>query len=158
MITPAQPTNSQSLRLNAHTGLFWREWALLTAAGTLSALALLPATWALVQRTAQQWSISLPAFVAIQILASAVQVSILVALGLFFARRTGLGAPILESWLTGHGESRPLRPVLAPAISLGAAAAILVIALDRLVFAQLLPGLSYRDHANRRLAGSPGGV
>ncbi len=142
MIGALQPTNAHPSRANSESRLFWREWSFLTGAGTLAALALLPATWTLVQRTAQQWHMSLAVFLALQILQSAIQVAILVAIGLFFARRTGLGAPIIERLLVDGKPGKPVQLILVPAIGFGIAAAVIVIALDRMVFARLLPGFS----------------
>jgi membrane protease YdiL (CAAX protease family) len=142
MTAQAQATRTPLANTNPHKAVFWREWALLTVAGTLAALAVLPAIWSVVVASAHQQGISLPVFLTIQFLQSAAQVAVLVAIGLFFARRTGLGAPIIESYLAGDKEKKPIRPLLAPAIGLGILGAVATIALDGLVFARLLPGFS----------------
>lgn len=142
MLTQAQRTKPQPESMNPHRSLFWREWALITAAGTVASLAVLPAMWSLVERTAQQWGVSLPVFLASQLLESGVQIALLAAVGLFFARRVGLGAPIIEGYLAGENEGKPIRPIILPAVGLGILGAVAMIAVDRMVFARLLPGFS----------------
>ena len=45
---------------------------------------------------------SMPALLALQSALSVVLIALLVAIGLFFVHRIGLGAPILERWLKGE--------------------------------------------------------
>ncbi len=120
----------------------WGEWALLTAAGILAGFAALPSIWPLVAQNAEKQGISVAASLAFQFVQSAVEVGILVAIGLYLAHRIGLGAPIIEAWRDGQPVVRRVRSILAPTISLGILTSVLVIALDHLVFAQLLPGFS----------------
>jgi len=44
----------------------------------------------------------MPALLALQTASSLVLIALLVAIGLFFGHRIGLGAPILERWLRGE--------------------------------------------------------
>lgn len=126
----------------ARKGLDWREWALLTMAGTLAGLADIPALWSQVEPMIRAQGVGIPAFLAIQFAQSAVQVAIIVAIGLFFARRAGLGAPILEGRLAGDKVSPQLNSILLPSIVLGVTGGVVAIALDRFVFMPLLPGFS----------------
>jgi membrane protease YdiL (CAAX protease family) len=127
---------------NESRWLFWREWVILVFAGVAVTLGSLPALWSVLEQTADKMGLSMPSFLALQMGSSVVQIAIFVAVGLFFARRTGLGAPILERWLKGEAVGDKIRSFLAPAISLGVLAAIAIFALERLVFAPLLPGFA----------------
>lgn len=127
---------------SARQRLDWREWALLTVAGTLAGFAAIPALWSQVEPIIRAQSLPLPAFFAVQFVQSAVQLAIIVAVGLFFAHRAGLGAPILEGWLAGEEVSARLESILVPSILLGVAGAVTVIAVDRLIFMPMLPGFS----------------
>lgn len=132
------PNQTKAMR----EGLDWREWALLTAAGTLAGFSLIPALWAQVEPIIRAQSLPLPAFLAVQFVQSGIQVAIIVAAGLFFAHRAGLGAPILEGWLAGDKVGATLKSILAPTILAGTVGAVLAIAVDQLVFMPLLPGFS----------------
>ncbi len=127
---------------NESRWLFWREWAILVFAGVAATSSSLPALWPVLQQTADKMGLSMPFLLALQMGSSVVQIAIFVAVGLFFARRTGLGAPVLEHWLKGEAVGDKLRSFLAPAIRLGVLAAIAIFALERLVFAPLLPGFA----------------
>ena len=119
-----------------------REWALLTIAGTLAGLAIIPAVWSQVEPVIRAQGLTIPAFLAIQFVQSGIQVAIIVAVGLFFAHRAGLGAPILEGWLAGEQVSARLRSILMPCIIPGVVGAVIAIGVDRLVFRPLIPGFS----------------
>jgi membrane protease YdiL (CAAX protease family) len=64
-----------------------------------------------------------------------------VGIGLFFARRTGLGAPIVEGWQTGAPVSTRLKSMLLPSFVTGVAGAVIATVVDRLIFRPLLPDL-----------------
>jgi membrane protease YdiL (CAAX protease family) len=123
-------------------GRDWREWALLTAAGTLGWSAAIPALWAQVEPIVRAQALPAPAFLALQFVQSGVQIAILVAAGLFFAHRAGLGAPVLDGWLRGEKAGATLKSILVPSILTGIGGAVVTIAVDRLVFMPLLPGFS----------------
>jgi membrane protease YdiL (CAAX protease family) len=123
-------------------GFNWREWAILSIAGTAAAFSILPTMWTALEQTAARQGMSMPSFLAFQFASSAAQISLIVAIGLFFAHRTGLGAPILERWLKGEAVGSQIRSILLPAISLGALFAVATEAVNLLVFAPLLPGFS----------------
>lgn len=128
--------------LTSGHGFNWREWAILTVAGIASVFASLPGLWSVLEQTAEKVGMSMPALIALQTASSLVQIGALVAIGLFFAHRIGLGAPILERWLEGEAVGNQIRAILLPAISLGTLAAIAIIMSDRLVFRPFLPNFS----------------
>ncbi|MCK7526807.1 MAG: hypothetical protein MZV64_59020 [Ignavibacteriales bacterium] len=74
---------------------------------------------------------AIAALLTIQIIQNAVMFGILTALGLFFANRIGLGAPILEARLRGEigcgSESAQYLPL---SIIIGVVASLLIIGLD----------------------------
>jgi hypothetical protein len=77
----------------------------------------------------------MPALIALQLLQSAVLIMGLAALGLFLARRIGLGAPLLERALMQGEPLLPLlRPIAPKAIAVGAGAGVLVVLLEVVFF------------------------
>jgi hypothetical protein len=132
----AQVEHKSQLRFN------WREWALLTIMGMLAALTVIPALWSQFQQIAQAQNVSPLVLVLNQVIQSVVQLGLVVAIGLFFAHRTGLGAPIIENRLAGEKVGTQVRSILKPALLPGVGLAVVVIVIDRLIFRPLLPGFS----------------
>jgi len=120
----------------------WREFLILWAAGALGVVALLPYTLTLqapILENMPPMPIPLAALIAIQIGQNAVLIAIAVGLGLLLARRVGLGAPLLEARLAREAVRQRLRAILTPSILAGAAAAVVIILLDLMVFASVMP-------------------
>jgi len=128
----------------------WREFLILWAAGVLGVVALLPYTLTLqapILENMPPLPIPLAALIAIQIGQNAVLIAIAVGLGLLLARRVGLGAPLLEARLAREAVGQRLRAILTPSIPslmlraslAGAAAAVVIILLDLVVFAPGMP-------------------
>jgi hypothetical protein len=84
--------------------------------------------------------IALEVLLALNIAQNAVLFAIATALGLILAQRVGLGAPILEAFFAGRRVGAQLRAILAPSIGLGVASALVIIALELLVFVPALRG------------------
>lgn len=82
--------------------------------------------------------IALEVLLALNIAQNAILFAIATALGLILAQRIGLGAPILEAFLAGRKVGAQLRAIPAPAIGLGVASALVIIALELLVFVPAL--------------------
>lgn len=78
--------------------------------------------------------ISLPALIAIQIVQSALLFGLLIAAGLFFAGRIGLGTPILDAWVRGEVVIDKVRAILPVSILVGVMAGLLIIGLDLVIF------------------------
>lgn len=72
--TIVMPNQTRSARKR----LDWREWALLTLAGTLAGFAAIPALWSQVEPIIRAQSLPLPAFFAVQFVQSAVQLAIII--------------------------------------------------------------------------------
>ena len=120
-------------------GTYWQEWGVLTAAGITAVMFGLPGLWPALTQTAEKMGQSMPAFLAFQLGSSAVQIALMVAIGLFFAHGVGLGAPILERWLNHGRVEGQFRSILVLAVGVGVLGAVTTLALDRLVFMPLLP-------------------
>ena len=108
------------------TIIIWLLSMLAFAAGLPAALTMVPAL------SAQ------PAYLAGQIIIQALINAAVVLVGLWLARRAGLKLPLIESWARGEPIRQPLRALLPAPISIGIGAAVIVLALDRLLFTPLL--------------------
>lgn len=78
--------------------------------------------------------LSLPALIAIQVVQNALLFGLLIAAGLFFAGRTGLGAPILEARARGEAVTEKVRAILPVSIIVGVIASLLIIGLELAIF------------------------
>lgn len=118
----------------------WKIFFILLAVCVISAMMVIPYSLAL---TSAETVIT-----PLMIFASIIQNSILFALaifgGLFFAQRIGLGLPILQGLLEGKNQSKELRSILLPSISLGVAAGFLIVGLS-IPFNKLVPELGSVD-------------
>jgi len=128
----------------------WREFLILWAAGVWGVIAVLPYVLTLQAPLLEKMPslpIPLTVVIAIQVVQNAVLVAIAVGLGLLLAARIELGAPLLEARLDGEAVGQRLRALLAPTVLAGAAAGVVIIALDRLAFAPRVPAaLSPEGH------------
>ena len=124
----------------------WRLFWLLFTAGILGALAISPLAWEMlggVLSKMERPSIPLPLLILVGVVQNLALFALVVWLGLKLSRSLGLGAPLLESWVTGKSESkfslaRSLKAGLLTGVPLGIA---LVIAL--LALAPQLPNLPF---------------
>ncbi len=119
---------------------FWKVWAILTAAGVLGVLAILPYSLAAqagaLEQIAHEAPIPLSAILAIQLVQNAVFVAIAVAAGLWAARRLDLATPIVDALAAGRAV--PWKPrAAAISAAVGVAAALLLLGLDVYVFGGL---------------------
>ena len=118
----------------------WKIFFILWAASIFGFVALLPYVLALQAETLAniQLPIPLPLLLLIQTFQNAILFAVVILIGLFLAKRIGLGLPILEAKLAGERGAPHVRPILLPSILLGVVASITIIALDQFVF---MPGL-----------------
>ena len=85
----------------------WRLFWLLFTAGILGALAIAPLTWDMlgaVLSKMERPSIPLPLLILVGAVQNLALFALVVWLGLKLSRSLGLGAPLLESWVTGKPE------------------------------------------------------
>lgn len=119
-------------------GLFTRAninrklFLLLLSAGIFGNIAVLPYTFSL-------GLLQLPKpiflFIPAVIIQAAIMFSIFIFIGLFLGNKVGLGAPIIEDWLSGESVKDKFKPVLIISIFLGFSVGILLFVLDRFAFA-----------------------
>jgi len=114
----------------------WKVFFILLAAFAFGLFAITPYSLALQQNALANVQLPLPlaVLIPIQILSQTLLFGIFIALGLFFASRTGLGLPILEARLRGESVTNKIRAVLPISIALGIGASLLIIGLEVVIF------------------------
>lgn len=119
--------------------LFWREFLILLGAGTLGVVAVIPYQFTLLGGVPEETPVSFPVLLLLSILQNMVLLALAIGVGLFCARRVGLGAPILEGWLRGERVGERVRAIVSPSILLGLGAGLIIILLEMAIFAGRLP-------------------
>jgi hypothetical protein len=104
----------------------------------------------------------LPLIIALGLVQNLALLSVAVGVGLLLARKLGLGAPLLESWLYHRKHSTTVGRSLIPGVLVGVAAGA-VILVPILIAAPYLPGLPFVSAARvalwkRLLVGFYGGI
>lgn len=118
----------------------WRTFVVLLLAGLVGVLAVIPYQFALAPPQLPAGAPPLPVLVVASLLQNAVLLGLAIAIGLWLGPRVGLGAPLLGELLLGSpGAWQRLRRVVPLAVVAGVLAALLVLALDVVVFAPNLP-------------------
>ena len=114
----------------------WKIFWILVAAATFGVIAILPYSLALQgdKLNSVPLPMPLPLLVTIQIVPQIILFAILIAIGLYFANRTGLGLPILEARLKGESVGARIRAILPISVIVGVVGALIIIALDVYVF------------------------
>lgn len=114
----------------------WKVFFILWVATIFGVIAVIPYSLELQGATLQSLDlpIPLPALIAIQIVQSALIFGVLIAAGLFFAGRIGLGTPILEARARGESVADKIRAILPVSIIVGVVASALIIGLEILIF------------------------
>jgi membrane protease YdiL (CAAX protease family) len=118
------------------TFINWKVFFILWIASIVGVIAVIPYSLALQGDALQELELPIPfpALLAIQIIQSALIFGVLTALGLFLAHRIGLGIPILEARLRGESVADKIRAILPVSIAVGVIAALLIIALEFIIF------------------------
>ena len=112
----------------------WKLFFALLAACFICILFIMPYTLALAPSLLE--TVPLGLFVAAQTLQTTILCAIAIFGGLLLAKKTGLGLPVLEGWLSGAGVMPRLKPILKLSILAGALAGVAIILLS-LPFAEL---------------------
>lgn len=120
-------------------GFNWREFLLLSIAGLVGVVLIIPYSLTLQAPRLKELPIPLQVLIPIQVVQNAIFIAIAVGLGLMLAKRTGLGAPLLEAWLSGEKIGQRLKVIFLPAMILGAMVALVVIVFDALIFTSRVP-------------------
>lgn len=119
--------------------LSWKVFGVLMAGALVGSLAVLPYYFALMEPPP-----SLPIPMWLLLIVGTVQNLVLFAaaigLGLWLGNKVGLGAPTLRDWLAGDPETpRHFRASLPLAMGMGVAVGVVILLLEQLIFAPLLP-------------------
>jgi hypothetical protein len=123
------------------SGINWRAFWALTAAGLAGTLAVIPAALSAQAELLKDLPIPLWVILPLQTVQNAVLIGVAVCLGLWLGGKVNLGAPLVEAWVSGRGPDvrgrlgRILLPSLVPGLLVAAA----LIALDEAVFSSRLP-------------------
>ncbi len=113
----------------------WKIFWILVVAATVGLIAIVPYSLALsASAIPAKLPMPLPVLMTIQIGSQVLMFAVAVAIGLFFANRSGLGLPILEAGLRGEPVGERLVRILPLSIILGIVASVAIIALDAYVF------------------------
>jgi len=112
----------------------WRLFFVLWIAAVVGVMLVLPYAFAKLPADAlakaPPWYVLLP----LEVVQGGVILGLITLAGLFFANRTGLGAPILEAWLDGQEVRSKLRSILLPSVVIGIVGTLVIIGLEILVF------------------------
>jgi len=118
------------------TFINWKIFFILLAVFAFGLIAITPYSLALQQNALANIKLPIPlaVLIPIQLISQTLIFGIFIALGLFFANRVGLGAPILEAKLRGESVTSKVQAILPISIILGVAASLLIITLEVAVF------------------------
>jgi membrane protease YdiL (CAAX protease family) len=149
MEIPASRFTSSALRPNYPWKLFW----VLLGAGMFGVLAGMPFLLDLLRPFLAKTPLPLPLplILGLQFLQSAILLALAVGLGLLLARKSGLGAPIVESWLSGKNVRHRLRLVLPAGIVAGVVVGLVLFLLVKFVFLPRIPALPLIAEADMSL-------
>jgi membrane protease YdiL (CAAX protease family) len=114
----------------------WKVFFLLWIASILSIIAILPYSLSLQSGLLQNLELPMPLPIAItlQVLQSIVMFGILIFAGMFFARRVGLGTPILDAATRGERVADRVHAILPLSIILGIVGTLVILALEFFYF------------------------
>jgi membrane protease YdiL (CAAX protease family) len=111
-------------------------FGILLAASLVGVLAVLPLALDMVESAGLEKSAAadfpVPLLVLLTLLQNGVLLALAIAVGMVLAALVGLRMPLLSAWT--RGERVAVRPVLLPGALLGAAAGMLLVAMDALLF------------------------
>jgi len=108
----------------------WKLFCILLGASVFGVIAVLPYTLTLQANLLKELPIPLHILLSIQLIQNTVMLAIFIFIGLYFARKVGLGAPILEGWLEGKKVNTHLKSILSILVGLGVLVGIIIIAID----------------------------
>jgi hypothetical protein len=113
---------------------FWLEFSILFAASLVGGAAVLPYGLRLLQGAAQKkpLKMSVPMLLLLSFLQSAVLFAIATAAGLLAAHAIGLGAPYIETALSGNGSAQAVLSMLQVALIFGMLAGAMLLVADLL--------------------------
>jgi membrane protease YdiL (CAAX protease family) len=123
----------------------WRVFWLLLVVSLAAAAAAIPLLFEIFRpliQNAPAPTLPLPLIIVLGIAQNAILLALFIGLGLLLARKLGLGAPLLESWLYHEKAKVSARDTLKYGVLVGLAVGI-VILIPILIAANYLPGLPF---------------
>ncbi|OPX60262.1 MAG: CAAX amino terminal protease self- immunity [Methanobacterium sp. PtaB.Bin024] len=108
----------------------WKLYIILLIASIFGTIAVLPYTLTLQGGLLQNSPVPLYVILAAQIIQSMILFAVVIFIGLYLAKKVGLGLPILEGWLEGREVKSYLKSLLGISVGLGILASILIIGID----------------------------
>ena len=127
-------TDPSPAPLLSHKPMKWRLFLVLWAASVVGMLLVLPYALTMIPANVSSKLPPLYILIPLEVAQGAIFLGVLIIAGLFFANRTGLGAPILEAWLDGENFWIRLKPVVLPSVLVGTIGTVVILALEFLVF------------------------
>lgn len=127
-----QTEGKNNILINILKTFNWKLYIILLIASIFGTIAVLPYTLTLQEGLLQNLPVPLPFLMAAQVIQSIVLFAVTIFIGLYLAKKVGLGLPILEGWLEGREVKSYLKSILGISIGLGILASILIIGLDYL--------------------------
>jgi len=114
----------------------WKVFFILWIAAILATIAILPYVLELqsLDLSALNLPIPFPVLIALQTVQSAILFAIMIFAGMFFARRGGLGTPILDSATRGEPVADKVRAILPLSIILGVIGTLIILGLEIFFF------------------------
>ena len=114
----------------------WKVFFALWFASIVGIVAVLPYALTLQAPLLDKNPLPIPfeTLIAVQIVQNAVLFGVVLLLGLFLAKRIGLGAPILERLFAGEKIVDDIKPFLLPTVIFGVVGALIIIGLDTFGF------------------------
>jgi membrane protease YdiL (CAAX protease family) len=114
----------------------WKIFLTLWFASVIGILAVLPYAFTLQESVIKKITATIPlgVIIAAQIIQSIVLFGAATSIGLLLAKRTGLGAPVLEKFFAGEKIADHVKPFLLPVILFGVIGGLFIFGLDKFVF------------------------
>lgn len=120
-------------------GVVWSQFILIFALGLFGALAVMPYAFAMNKERISQAPLPKPLMLAVSVVQNAILIAIAAFAGLWVAERTGLGAPVIFSALSGEPVLAEIARYLPVTLLLSFGMWVIMLALEYFVFAPHVP-------------------
>jgi membrane protease YdiL (CAAX protease family) len=122
------------------TGVNWKAFAVLLAAGLLGVVAVLPYMMELVRSSifGDATAVPMPMVLTLALVQNGILLAVAVLIGMILSERIGLRMPLIQAWTTGARASLT-QAVVLPALLAGAAVGATLVTIEALVFLRHLP-------------------
>jgi len=110
----------------------WKLFIILLLASIFGLLAIIP--YSLTLQGGLPQNLPFPPYIilALTIIQNTIMFAVAIVIGLYFAKKVGLGVPIIEGWLEGKPVKKYLKSILLISVGLGIIAGILILGLQYL--------------------------